>query len=326
MLDHKNIVARAAFIALLFSLIPYISHSADSGSVTFEKAETEIAISIDGQPFARYVWVDPVIPRPYFCDVKSPSGLQATRNHPPIEGVDRTDHHTYHPGIWLSYGDISGQDFWRLKARVEQEELKITTGGESGEGSFQVKNIFIGEDGKEVCREECTFRVMAIPGEGDPLGYLLTQDSVFSSDKGDFVFGDQEEMGMAVRVATPMNVGDGGTIRNAEGLINQEEVWGKVSDWCDYSGPIDGTYVGMTVIPHPGNFRKSWFHARDYGVLLANPFGRKAYTGGEPSAVEVKGVEDFRYQNGVFIYSSDERDDSLPTKGYEAYLSAVGED
>ncbi|MCB9782465.1 MAG: PmoA family protein [Candidatus Omnitrophica bacterium] len=310
---------------LLFLNQPFLFARADSPEVTFHQGEGEISIEIGGQPFARYVYVDTEIPRPYFCDVKTPSGIQATRNHPPIEGVDRTDHATYHPGIWLAFGDISGQDFWRLKARVRQERFVQDPVGESGHGSFSVENVYLGEDGSEVCRETVSYGIHAIPGDSAPLGYLLVQDSVFSSDKGSFVFGDQEEMGFAFRVATPMNVKEGGLILDSEGRRNQDEVWGKIAKWCDYSGTIDGNSVGMTLIPNPGNFKPSWFHARDYGVLLANPFGRKAYTGGEASAVEIKKGEEFRYRNGVFIYSTEERDDSMPEKGFQAYLNIAGE-
>ena len=41
--------------------------------------------------------------------------MQVTRHHPPIEGQDRVDHGTFHPGIWMAFGDISGSDYWRLE-------------------------------------------------------------------------------------------------------------------------------------------------------------------------------------------------------------------
>ena len=59
-----------------------------------------------------------------FCDRISQTldwrtGVQVTRNHPPVKDVDAVDHDTMHPGIWLGFGDISGQDFWRNKATME---------------------------------------------------------------------------------------------------------------------------------------------------------------------------------------------------------------
>ena len=45
-----------------------------------------------------------------------PAG-EVTRTHPPGDG-DATDHATMHPGVWLAFGNISGEDFWRNKARI----------------------------------------------------------------------------------------------------------------------------------------------------------------------------------------------------------------
>ncbi|MFH1740435.1 MAG: DUF6807 family protein, partial [bacterium] len=95
----------------------------DSPLVSFKSTTEDIQIMIGGQHFAKYVFNDDEISRPYFCDVYAPSGIQVTRNHPPIEGVDRTDHATYHPGLWLTFGDISGSDVWRNSARTDHVEF-----------------------------------------------------------------------------------------------------------------------------------------------------------------------------------------------------------
>jgi hypothetical protein len=50
--------------------------------------------------------------------LRAPSGVAVTRHHPPIAGSDATDHDTMHPGVWLAFGDLNAQDFWRNKARI----------------------------------------------------------------------------------------------------------------------------------------------------------------------------------------------------------------
>jgi hypothetical protein len=60
----------------------------------------------------------------------------------------------------------------------------------------------------------------------------------------------------------------------------------------------------MTIIPHSKNFRPSWFHSRDYGLIVANPFGQKAFTKGEPSSVPVKRGEVFTLRFAALIHSS----------------------
>lgn len=81
-------------------------------------------------------------------------------------------------------------------------------------------------------------------------------------------------------------------------------MWGQTADWCDYSGRDQDRWLGITLMPHPGNFRPCWFHARDYGLLVANPFGRNAFTKGERSRVVVKAGETFRLRFGVLLHAA----------------------
>ena len=94
-----------------------------------------------------------------------------------------------------------------------------------------------------------------------------------------------------------------GTIRDSQGRKNGDEVWGNSADWCDYSGTMAGQRVGMTLFCHPKKFRPSWFHARDYGLLEANPFGREAFGKGAKSSVVIKPGEKLRLRYGVLLHS-----------------------
>jgi hypothetical protein len=163
-------------------------------------------------------------------------------------------------------------------------------------GRFAVKNRYRAGD-RTICDELA--RVAILPRSG---GYLLLLDFQFSGDD-DFHFGDQEEMGLGVRVATPLAVKNGGRLTNSDGLVGEKQVWGKQADWCDYSGTIEGRPVGMLLVPDPRNFRRSWFHARDYGFVAANAFGRKAFTGGEPSQVVVPKGQSLRLRYAVLVHA-----------------------
>ena len=288
--------------------------------VAFQSEPGKVLISIGGAPFASYVYEDPDIPRPYFAHVKAPNGTQVTRNHPPVEGKDRTDHGTYHPGVWLTFGDVNGNDYWRLKAKTKHERFVGKPKGGPGRGSFAVENRYLSEDGaKTVCVETCRYTVLVREA-----GYLLIIDSSFTSGEGDFTFGDQEEFGLGIRVATPISVKEGGRITNSDGMVNEKKVWGKQADWCDYGGPVEGEWVGMTVMPAPKNFRRSWYHARDYGFVAANPFGRKAMKAGEESKVVVKKGEIFRLGYGLLVHSSPKDEDVDLDAAYRDYLIVIG--
>lgn len=292
----------------------------DQAEVAFQQKPGELGITIGGQHFATYVYEDQEITRPYFAHVNSPCGIQATRNHPPLED-DPQDHATYHPGIWLSFGDINGNDYWRIKAKVEHEMFVDQPKGGPGKGTFTVRNYYMSADGNErVLAELVEYSVLVRPA-----GHLLVMNSTFSSESGDFTFGDQEEMGLGVRVNTQISVQYGeGHMTNAEGMKDGEETWGKASDWIDYSGTIDDKYVGITVMPDPDNFRPSWFHARDYGFVAANPFGRQAMEQGEKSAVTVKKGEDFHLGYGILVYCNPSSEMPDISNAYKDYLNFRG--
>ena len=60
---------------------------------------------------------------------------------------------------------------------------------------------------------------------------------------------------------------------NSEG-VEGKAMWGKRAKWVDYWAPIDGNTVGVAIMDHPSNPRHpTWWHARDYGLIAANPFG-----------------------------------------------------
>ncbi len=148
-----------------------------------------------------------------------------------------------------------------------------------------------------ICEERCRITIRVAPA-----GTFILWDSRFTGPR-DFYFGDQEEMGLGVRVATPLAVKNGGRITNSDGLVDEEQVWGKQAAWCDYSGTVDGSPLGVMLVPDPKNFRPAWFHARDYGFVAANPFGRRAFTGSELSKVAVDAGDTLRLRFAVLVHS-----------------------
>jgi hypothetical protein len=55
-------------------------------------------------------------------------------------------------------------------------------------------------------------------------------------------------------------------------------VWGKRSDWVDYSGEVDGERLGVAIFDHPQNqHHPTYWHVRDYGLFALNPFGQNAF-------------------------------------------------
>ncbi len=306
---------------LFIILAASVTAQADDKTIELQSTDSTVTLRVNSVETLRYVYRDPEVSRPYFVPVRTTSGLQISRNHPPQSGQDKTDHLGLHTGIWLSFGDINGHDYWRLKARTEHVRFSHSPVVKDGIGTWSVLNRYLSADGKStVCEETARYAI-----ELAPHGYLIRMTSEFRADKTDVSFGDQEEMGLGIRVNSLIAVekGLGGRILDSEGRRNGGEVWGKTSDWCDYAGPLDGRWAGITVFSSPNNFRPSWNHARDYGFLAVNPFGRAAFTQGEPSQVVVRPGETLTLNFGVYVHeSAQEADCSLP-EVYQQFIKST---
>jgi len=94
----------------------------------------------------------------------------------------------------------------------------------------------------------------------------------------DVTLGDTKEGAFAIRLAEPFTERKGGRMVDADGRAMMKNVWGKRSNWVDYSAEVDGERLGVAMFDHPGNPRHpTYWHARDYGLFALNPFGRNAF-------------------------------------------------
>lgn len=312
-----NAKHRGIFATLLATLLIRLATGGQvHAQVSFEQDAGKLELTLDGNRIATYVFRDPEIPRPYFANVRSPYGRQVTRNHPPVPDKDRTDHDTMHPGIWMAFGDLDGEDFWRNRGQTRHLRFIEAPHGHNEAGGFTEEKLYVRSDGLEICRELFRCQILVRPG-----GYLLTWDSTFSADQ-EFFFGDQEEMGLGIRVATPINELSGGELTDADRRRGAKSIWSQSSQWCDYSAIIDERSLGMTLMCHPDNFRPSWMHARDYGLVAANPFGRSAMKKGEPSRIRVKPGKPLRLRYAVWVHDTPVNMPSDIATVYSDYVDA----
>lgn len=275
----------------------------DAGELITEEKQDRLLIYCDKQLITEFVYRDPQTLRPYFCNVHTPSGVKVTRNHPPIEGLDAMDHATMHPGIWLGFGDINGHDFWRNKAMVELEKFTLKPAIQDGILTFATLSSLIGQDGQRLGKQLNYFQVSKVQSGIRIIWIAEFQGGDISDPKRpNLLFGDQEEMGLGVRVATSITEKNGGRIRSASGLETAKKTWGQSAPWCDYSGKIGEREVGLTVFCESTKEKPTWWHNRDYGLMVANAFGRAAMKQGEvmSTAVEPSAAMTLRY--GVLIH------------------------
>ncbi len=294
-----------------------------AAEIDFADADGKLAIKIDGKPFATYVYQDDQMRRPYFMHVHVPGGLQVTRNAPPRKGEDETDHAAMHPGLWLSFGDLSGNDYWRNKAKTVHRKFLTRPEKQQDQASFSVVNDYLDQKTDQViCQETCRYTIYVKPD-----GYLLDWQSEFEPKAGAIHFGDQEEMGLGVRVAALLNVKSkqGGRILDSQQRRDEKGVWGKQADWCDYGGTLDGRFAGVLLMSSSKNFGRSWHHVRDYGLMVANPFGRNAFTGETASRIPVPADKSLKLRFGILFHAHPSEKEFDPARNFADYERMIGE-
>jgi hypothetical protein len=125
-------------------------------------------------------------------------------------------------------------------------------------------------------------------------------------------FGDGKDGAFGIRLRPVLQEDKGVShITNADGLVGEKELWGKPSDWCDYSGEIKGETLGVAILDHPDNPRHPvrW-HARAYGLFAANPFGLSVFTNDKTQngAMTLAAGQSVRYRYRVIIHPGAAKD------------------
>ena len=98
------------------------------------------------------------------------------------------------------------------------------------------------------------------------------------------LFADTKEGTMAIRLAPQLRLK--GEVATGKAINSNGDkdgkVWGKRAKWVAYWGVIDGNTCGVAIFDHPTNLRHpTWWHARDYGLVAANPFGMSDFEKGK---------------------------------------------
>jgi hypothetical protein len=274
---------KRTLLSVILLLIVLAAVNALAGDFTMNRESNRLVVTAGGgEAVASYVFADPAVGRPAIRDLAAPGGTVVTRPCPPQHGVDADDHATIHPGVWLCFSDLSGADPWRHKAAVRFAGFDGEPAVVDEVALFTAKIEYLRAatdtpDAPVVCRERSTVSIQDREIDGAAVRLLIWEAELMPGGNQPLVFGDVEEMGLGLRVASPLSPARGGRYLASHGGPNEKGIFGRGAVWVDASGTIDGRRAGATVINLVGNPREPFFHARDYGLVLANAFGRKTY-------------------------------------------------
>lgn len=324
---------------LAFAFLGFIStaHAQGGKAVQIKKTKDAVEFFVGDELVTRYL-IGADRPKPIFWPVNAPGGVPLTRSWPqekalPGEAID----HPHQQSAWFCHGDIipegidlkakikgiAGVDFWSIaKGHGHMvctkigDPVNLAIGGGS---AIETHNEWRTAEGTKIMDEKRTIYLYAMPK-----ARLLVVQCDLHASVCNLTFGDTKEGALGIRINDVINANPAvkakpggkdkpagkGKIQNADGKIGEKECWGQYSNWCDYSGPIDGKEVGLAVLADPKNAYRSAWHVRGYGLMAANPFGRDGHAKfpavkGNNELARLKKGEHLVLRYGMLLHTGD---------------------
>ena len=258
----------------------------ETGKVTITEQDDRIRVLLGGELFAEYLMRG--YSRPLVYPIVGPYGFGMTRNFPMKKDVPGESHdHPHQKSMFFGFGSVNGVNFFaesRDSGKIVHDKLlKITDGG--GRGCIGTSNKWVTADGGIVCTDTRRLTFHTVHGVR-----AIDWEITIHASSGDVKFKDDKHGSMAIRTHPNLQLDNApdqgvttanGQAINSEG-VSGKSVFGKRAKWIDYWGKIDGKTVGIAIFDHPSNPRHpTWWMARGYGYIAADPFGGHAI-GGEP--------------------------------------------
>ncbi len=252
-----------------------------------------ITLTLDESPFAQ-LWLNGRTP--YVWPLHGPTGEEMTRAFPMETGrPNEAEDHPHHRSFWFTHGSVDGLDYWHDPDCLIQPDGKVEVASRSGILGTEITLplVWSAPDRPVVLKEKRTLRFAAANDVRlVELESTLTAPSA-EVDPDGVLFGDTKEGSFALRLRPELRMKGAvaaGTIVNSVGQTGGD-CWGQRAQWVSYDAPLGGAggRVSVTVMDHTKNLRHpTWWHARDYGLVAANPFGAHGLGGEEDRAGEYR--------------------------------------
>ena len=330
-MNISNVAFRVGAILLLAT---GISVEAAKG-FAIKKTESGLTVTHNGQLFTKYVTDQ--ANKPFLWPVMGPGGVAMTRAYPmkKVEG-ERHDH-PHHRSFWFGHQGTDGFDTWHepmtiyeRKGSDEAKQKRLAGLGSTVHREFKtVKadrnsatvvsiNDYIGADGRKLISDIRTF-VFRLTKDT----HVIDVDIELVASHGPATLSDKKDSGFSVRVPTSMDVDSkkGGTVLNSNGL-RDKAAWGKRAKWVDYSGPVNGKTMGVTILNHPKSLRHPTpWHVRTYGLFTANPFGTRSLDkSAADGSIKLRKGESVKLRHRVIFHEGGSSREAIE-KAFAAYAA-----
>src|SRR5262245_36703400 len=306
-------------LAGIFLVLHVLPARAADVSIAVGENKTQVIFMLGRDEVARY-HIGPSVAKPYFFPMLAPGDLPITRGWPMVKGLPKesTDH-VHQKSAWFCHGDVipegvkvvpssdkrvKGVDFW---SEGKGHGIIACTDVSAKGNVLTTTNEWLDSAGAKILDEKRTITLTAVEG-----GRLFAIDIVLTASVCPVTFGDTKEGSFGVRVNDQITLsakGEKSALVNADGKSGESAVWGMLSDWCDYSGEVDGALAGIAIFDYPKNASRAAWHSRGYGLMAANPFGR-GVSGfparkGTDDLVKLAKGESLKLNYGLLLHAGD---------------------
>jgi hypothetical protein len=323
---------RHFLILFLFVCSPILLNAQQKMFVTLEKAknENQIEIHIGHSLFTRFIYPDS-LEKPVLFPIYDADGALITRGFPIDPRPGEPTDHPHHIGLWLTYENVNGLDFWNNSYAIPWENkskygwiktdsiLELTS-GKIGILRYHAK--WVNQQNHALMEENTRYEFSGTENQER----IIDRTTELTADT-DILFADAKDGMLGLRLARELQIPTGqaqhftddkgnitivkkDTVSNGNYLTSEgkrgDSAWSTRGRWCKVFGKINNDSVSITIFDHLGNPNyPTFWHARGYGLFAANPLGEKIFTNGN-STLNLKMKKDekiiFRYriliQNG----------------------------
>ena len=313
----------------LFFLTPtFVFSQLASADVKLEKIKNEnrVDIYIGNILFTRFLYPDS-LEKPVLYPLYDAGNTLVTRGFPMNPRAGEPTDHPHHLGLWFTYENVNGLDFWNNSYAIAAEKKSLygwiktdsileISGGRTGTLRYHANWV---NQQNQVLLEETT--LFEFSGNRDQR--MIDRITILKADT-DILFTDAKDGLLGLRMAHELQIPSlteqkftdnkgnitivkKDTISNGNYLTSEgksgDSAWSTRAVWCKAFGKIGLDSISITLFDHSGNPNyPTFWHARGYGLFAANPLGEKIFTNGSTSFnLKLKKGETIRFCYRILI-------------------------
>jgi Methane oxygenase PmoA len=319
---------RSRKLFFLIAFFPIFASGQQAKEVKLVKAKNEnrVDVFIGTDLFTRFLYPDS-LEKPVLFPICDAGNVPVTRGFPMNPRPGEPTDHPHHLGLWFTYENVNGFDFWNNSYAIPAEKKSLygwiktdsileISSGQTGILRYHANWI---NQQQQVLLEEMTRYEFSGNGNERVIDRITDLKAVI-----DISFADAKDGLLGLRLAHELQIpglkdqqfaDDKGnitivkrdTIANGNYLTSRgkqgDSAWSTRADWCKVYGKIGNDSVSITIFDHilNPNYPTYW-HARGYGLFAANPLGEKIFTNGRSSFnLNLKKGATIRFRYRIFI-------------------------